>query len=178
MSILKQFLTLNIYKKKYSLIMLLLLFFSNTAFSSRQPKITVYGKVVISPCESVPINENIDIGTLKTGDFLNKNSFSPWKKLKLHLDHCPMNNFTVRATFNAEKGINADDFKNNGTAKNLDIQIKNEDNGNPVIPGSYIDKKINDNSVEYSLLVRAYSPNGNVTKGTIQSTITVTYQYL
>ncbi|WP_060988160.1 fimbrial protein [Photobacterium leiognathi] len=169
---------LSIYKKNHSKAILFLLLFSNTALSENMPIITVYGKVLISPCESVPINENIDIGTLKTGDFINKNSSSPWKKLKLNLDHCPMNNFTVRATFNAEKGINADDFKNNGTAKNLDIQIKNADNGSLVTPGSYIDKKINDNSVEYSLLVRAFTPNGNVTKGTIQSIITVTYQYL
>ncbi|WP_146108453.1 fimbrial protein [Photobacterium angustum] len=178
MSVPKQFLTLNIYKKKYSLILLLLPFFSNTAFSSGPPKITVYGKVVILPCESVPVNENIDIGTLKTGDFINKRSFSPWKQLTLHLEHCPINNFTVRATFNSEKGINAGDFKNTGTAKNLDIQIKNDDNDQLVNNGSYVEKKIIHNSVDYSLSVRAYSPSGNITKGTIKSTIAVTYQYL
>ncbi len=177
MSVPKQFLTLNIYKKKYSLILLLLPFFSNTAFSYGPPKITVYGKVVIVPCESVPVNENIDIGTLKKGDFLNKNSFSPWKKLTLHLDRCPINHI-VRATFNSEKGINADDFKNTGTARNLDIQIKNNDNDQLVNNGSYVEKKVMDNSVDYSLSVRAYSPSGNITKGTIKSTITVTYQYL
>ncbi|KJG31261.1 type 1 fimbrial protein [Photobacterium angustum] len=178
MSVLERLFTLNIYKKKYSLILLLLPFFSNTAFSSGPPKITVYGQVVILPCESVPVNENIDIGILKTGDFLNEKSFSPWKKLTLHLDRCPINNFIVRATFNSEQGIKAGDFKNTGTAKNLDIQIKNDDNDQLVDNGSYVDKKIKNNSVDYSLSVRAYSPSGNITKGTIQSTITVTYQYL
>ncbi|WP_160295392.1 fimbrial protein [Photobacterium angustum] len=115
---------------------------------------------------------------MKTGDFLNEKSFSPWKKLTLHLDRCPINNFIVRATFNSEQGIKAGDFKNTGTAKNLDIQIKNDDNDQLVDNGSYVDKKIKNNSVDYSLSVRAYSPSGNITKGTIQSTITVTYQYL
>lgn len=176
-SVPKQVITLNIYKKKYSHVLLLLLFFSNTVFSANMPIITVYGKVVVLPCDSVPVNENIDIGTLKTGDFLNKNTSSPWKKLILHLDRCPSNNLTVRATFNAEKGINVDDFKNTGTAKNLDIQIKNNDNNQFVNNGSYIEKKIIDHSVDYSLSVRAHSPSGNITKGTIKSTITVTYQY-
>ncbi|WP_305462395.1 hypothetical protein [Photobacterium leiognathi] len=46
----------------------------------------------------------------------------------------------MRATFNSEKGINADDFKNTGTAKNLDIQIKNDDNNQLVDNGSYVEK--------------------------------------
>ena len=138
--------------------------------------LNITGNIKWAPCTidspaSVPIN----LGTLQAADLSAANSASTWEPFTLALSNCPAGLPTVSVSF-AGTPDSADDrfYQNSGTATGLAVHVESTD-GSSAANGQSIVQIPSANAVTFNLRARAYSVSGNVTPGTISSTITATF---
>ncbi|NBM54476.1 fimbrial protein [Proteus sp. G2669] len=127
-------------------------------------------------------NINIDLKEMPANLFKTTNSSSVWNNFTIKLIDCSPTINQVKLTFTGTPD-NADVdnlYKNEGTAKNIAVQLQNE-NSNGLIPlGNQKSLYIAVNgqsSVNIPLRTRAFSKLGNATPGTVSAKITATIVY-
>lgn len=140
--------------------------------------ITVSGKVVAKPCDIETTNANVDLGGIPTFSLSSAGAASDWKTVTLNLNNCPVGTSKVTATFTGTSDTTGSYFLNQGDATNVAIQLA-DSSGNNVTNGGALVSAVNDSSLAtaFNLEVRAITPSGNATQGSIKSTINVTYTW-
>lgn len=141
--------------------------------------ITVNGRVVAKSCTISTVNTNVALGNISTFSLVNAGSTSAWHTVNLSLTNCPIGTSRVTAKFTGTSDSTGNYFKNAGSAGNIALQLA-DSSGNNIQNGGSLTNAVNDSNVStnFALQVRAISPAGSVTQGTIQSTIDVTYTWL
>lgn len=140
--------------------------------------ITINGRVVATPCTVSTTQATVNLGDLYTFDFTTAGSVSSWQPVTLSLTNCPVGTSKVTAKFSGVSDAGGNYYLNQGGARNISLQLADSEGVN--LPnGSTKIVKVNDSSLSASfvLQVRAITPNGNTTQGSIQSLINVTYTY-
>lgn len=140
--------------------------------------ITINGRVVARPCTVSTTSAVVDLGDLYTFDLQSAGAASPWRSVTLNLINCPEGTSKVTATFSGTADNNPNYYANQGVAGNVALQLADGEGVN--LPnGSTKAVAVNDGSqaASFVLQVRAISPVGNATQGSIQSLINVTYTY-
>ncbi|SUC98865.1 fimbrial subunit [Proteus mirabilis] len=127
-------------------------------------------------------NINIDLKQMPESLFNKVNSSSVWNDFNIKLIDCSPGVNQVKLTFSGTPD-NADVnnlYKNEGTAKNIAVQLQNK-NSNGEIPlgnGKNLYIAVNGKpSVTVPLRTRAFSKLGNATPGTVSAKITATLIY-
>nr|WP_248944160.1 fimbrial protein [Serratia silvae] len=140
--------------------------------------ITINGKVVAKPCTVSTVSTTVDLGDLYTFNLLSAGATSPWHSVTLNLTNCPVGTSKVTATFSGTADSSRSYYANQGAARNIALQLA-DSNGLNLPNGSTKAVAVNDASLAASLIlqVRAITPGGNATQGSIQSLINVTYTY-
>lgn len=141
--------------------------------------ITVNGRVVAKSCTIGTVSTNVALGNLTTFSLVGAGAVSSWHTVNLSLTNCPIGTSRVTAKFTGTSDSTGNYFKNAGSAGNIALQLA-DSNGNNIQNGGSLTNTVNDSSVStnFALQVRAISPAGSATQGTIQSTIDVTYTWL
>ncbi len=154
------------------------IFLTCLAANAADVTITINGQVVAKPCTIATTNANVALGNLPTFSFVNAGSTSDWKTVTLDLTNCPIGTSSVKATFTGTSDSTGTYFSNQGTAGNIALQLA-DSSGNNLTNGGSLTSAVSDStlSTAFNLQVRAITPAGNVTQGTIQSTIDVTYTW-
>ncbi|MGL5385907.1 MAG: fimbrial protein [Enterobacterales bacterium] len=140
--------------------------------------ITINGKVVAKPCTVSTVSTTVELGDLYTFNLLAAGATSPWHSVTLSLTNCPVGTSKVTATFSGTADSTRSYYANQGAARNIALQLA--DSGGVNLPnGSTKVVAVNDASLAASLVlqVRAITPSGSVTQGSIQAVINVTYTY-
>lgn len=142
-------------------------------------KITIIGTVKALPCVVDNNNYEVDLGSLFVSDFKSPGSYSEWRNLSLTLSSCPEFMSKVNAKFEGTPSKDGKYYLNDGTSSNILIELQDSDH-EQIIPNmetvsTEIDKL--SHSAVFNLRIRAITESGNVTKGNISSSITVTYVY-
>ncbi|ELV2798029.1 type 1 fimbrial protein [Enterobacter ludwigii] len=171
--------------RKSSLVLIVSSCFCHSVFADDPVTITVTGNVVASPCEVSAESKtmNIDLGggkDLQTADLNAAGAFSPWVPFSIVLQNCPAGTSSVTATF-AGTADSADPetlYTNTGTATNVAVQLEGEAS-EPYGNGktAKIDISSPSDKPTWNLQTRAFSKNGGVTPGTINSVITMSFAY-
>ena len=140
--------------------------------------ITINGKVVAKPCTVSTVSTTVELGDLYTFNLLAAGATSPWHAVTLNLTNCPVGTSKVTATCSGTADSTRNYYANQGAARNIALQLA-DSSGVNLPNGSTKVVAVNDASLAASLVlqVRAITPSGNVTQGSIQSLINVTYTY-
>lgn len=164
--------------KKLSLIAGWLLMMALPIAYAADATITINGKVVAKPCTVSTVSTTIDLGDLYTFNLLSAGASSAWKSVTLSLTNCPVGTSKVTATFSGTADSSQNYYANQGTARSIALQLA-DSNGVNLPNSSTRTVAVNDVSkaANFVLQVRAITPGGNVTQGSIQSLINVTYTY-
>ncbi|HIE0436245.1 TPA: fimbrial protein [Proteus mirabilis] len=154
-------------------------------FSSAGSTVTLQfsGNIKAATCNvSGSKNINIDLKQMPESLFNKVNSSSVWNDFSIKLIDCSPGVNQVKLTFSGTPD-NADVnnlYKNEGTAKNIAVQLQNK-NSNGEIPlgnGKNLYIAVNGKpSVTVPLRTRAFSKLGNATPGTVSAKITATLIY-
>lgn len=155
----------------------LLLITSVPTVNAADVTITVNGRVVAKPCTVSTASTMVDLGDLYTVNLVSAGASSAWHDVTLNLTGCPVGTSKVTATFSGTADSTGY-YKNQGTAGNIQLQLQDL-SGNTLNTGAVKMVPISDAtlSASFPLQVRALTVNGNVTQGSIQAVINVTYTY-
>lgn len=156
----------------------LLLMMAQPVTHAADVTITINGKVVAKPCTVSTASTTVALGDLYTFNLLSAGAASAWQPITLSLTNCPVGTSKVTATFSGVADSSKNYYANQGVAGNIALQLADSGGGN--LPnGSKKIVAVNDASqaASFILQVRAITPNGNATQGSIQSLINVTYTY-
>ncbi|MCJ3377174.1 type 1 fimbrial protein [Klebsiella pneumoniae] len=143
------------------------------------------GRLVSPPCsiDMVSSNLNPSLGNISVDDLSTAGAVSKEIPFQIKLNNCPSETSKVIVGFSGKNyPDNLSVFASNGTAQNVGVQLKQKDeswDSVSVRPGGtltqYISKE--DNSTTLNFITRAITQTGNVTPGTINTNITVTFIY-
>lgn len=144
-------------------------------------QINVTGNIVASPCQIDASNmtQNINLGDdLQASDLNSPGSTTTWKNFYIHVTNCPAGTTSVVATFHgAPDDQQPEYYKNNGTAKNIVVQLDTQGGGYVLKDGFTLQRDIKNGSADYDIAARGYSKDGGVTPGTLSASITVDIVY-
>lgn len=162
------------------LLLLSLYFFSHLAIATGDlVSVGVTGRVIEQPCQvnTASVTQKIVLtgaNGVSASSLYTPNSTSSWKYFSFKVDHCPDN---VKSSTIQLTGIPDPNYSglyvNNGTAKNVGIQVEFS-NGSTAQNGSSSTQNIVNHESQYDFRARLYSNKGNVTAGTIDSVVTIT----
>ncbi|MGB3251996.1 MULTISPECIES: fimbrial protein [Buttiauxella] len=162
---------------RYLLILSLLL-----VWQANAEDISITGRVVDKPCTIDVDTESklVNLGTVMFTRLRNAGSGSNWVDFELLLEDCSRSTVSVTASFSGEANI--DDitaFKNQGSAKNVALQISNTDHS--VIYGDGSQKIVtittDTHKAIFPLSARIISPLGNGSGGSFRSVVNVDFTY-
>jgi len=137
--------------------------------------VTVSGRVVPLPCTVDTTQLNLDLGQIYVSMLAQPGSAGAWVNSIIRLSNCPAVTTGITASFTGQQGTSY--YKNNGTARSVEIQLQSTA-GADLSNGKSLQLPITaQGTSELPIRVRAYSVGGKATDGTIQGTINVTYTY-
>ncbi|MEY1273555.1 fimbrial protein [Proteus mirabilis] len=146
-------------------------------------KLQFYGNIKAATCNvSGSKNINIDLKQMPDSLFNTVSSSSVWNDFNIKLIDCSPGVSQVKLTFSGTPD-NADVnnlYKNEGTAKNIAVQLQNKNSNGEILLGNGKNLYIAVNgkpSVTVPLRTRAFSKLGNATPGTVSAKITATLIY-
>ncbi|WP_193016394.1 fimbrial protein [Proteus sp. FME41] len=172
-------------KKVISKIILIMgVMISFPSLSGSTVNLNFSGNIKAATCNiSGGSNINIDLKEMPANLFNTTNSSSVWNDFTIKLVNCSPTINQVKLTFSgtADSADSNNLYKNEGTAKNIAVQLQNK-NSNGLIPlGNQKSLYIAVNgqsSVNVPLRTRAFSKLGNATPGTVSAKITATIVYM
>lgn len=161
-------------------IMTVIISFSSLAEST--VNLTFSGDIKAATCNvSGGGNISIDLKEMPANLFKTTNSSSIWNNFTVKLVDCSPTINQVKLTFSGTAD-NADVdnlYKNEGTAKNIAVQLQNSNGKIPLGNQKLLYIAVNGQStVNIPLRTRAFSKLGNATPGTVSAKITATIVYL
>ena len=165
-----------------ALILLNSLIVSSNLYSADNITLNFTGNIKASTCNLVGgDNIDIDLNKISAGVLSNAGSGSVWKTFDISLNNCSPYINQVKLTFTGT--VDTADanslYKNQGTAKNLAIQLQNGNGTTTLGHQKILQVPLNgQTSINIPLRTRAFSSLGNATPGTVLANITATITYL
>lgn len=159
-------------------IIFLLLFFSSFTMASTV-NINIYGTVTVSPCEIENKNYLIDFKKVNIRELQN-NQNTDWIDFSIKLKNCPVSTkkatITIAGTADPNNG---NYFINNGTAKNIALNLIENKNKTIVKNGTKLEAIINSQTkmAEYLLATRLIKTGNGMSTGTFKSHLEFTLIY-
>jgi len=160
-----------------------LLVIAGYAWAGDPVALNITGNIVASPCEinSEALNKTVDLGggqPIMSWVLSDAGSATPWVPFELGVENCPASTTKTTIEFHgtADASNPADMYKNTGTAQGVAVQLQGAA-GEPFGDGKTFTGIIVNSAYTYHLRVRAYSPNGGATSGTINAVVTTTFTY-
>ena len=169
-------------KTSKNLLLLGCLIFSGDLFAASTVALNFTGNIKAATCNITGGNNiDIDLKNISADVFKNTNSGSPWKNFNISLNNCSRYINQVKLTFKgtADTAGVASLYKNQGTAKNLAVQLQNGNGTTALGNQKVLQVPTNGQAnINIPLRTRAFSSLGNATPGTISANITATITYL
>lgn len=165
-----------------NLLLLSSLIFSGNLFAASTVTLNFTGNIRAATCNITGGNNiDIDLKNISADVFRNASSGSNWNTFNISLNNCSSFINQVKLTFTgaADTADVASLYKNQGTAKNLAVQLQNG-NGTTALGNQKV-LQVSTNgqaNINIPLRTRAFSSLGNATPGTISANITATITYL
>lgn len=165
-----------------NLLLLSSLIFSGNLFAASTVTLNFTGNIRAATCNITGGNNiDIDLKNISADVFRNASSGSNWNTFNISLNNCSSFINQVKLTFTgtADTADVASLYKNQGTAKNLAVQLQNG-NGTTALGNQKV-LQVSTNgqaTINIPLRTRAFSSLGNATPGTISANITATITYL
>ncbi|MEQ5667010.1 fimbrial protein [Providencia alcalifaciens] len=165
-----------------NLLLLSSLIFSGNLFAASTVTLNFTGNIKAATCNITGGNNiDIDLKSISADVFKNTNSGSPWKNFNISLNNCSTYINQVKLTFTgtADTADATSLYKNQGTARNLAVQLQNG-NGTTALGNQKVLQVTTNGqtNINIPLRTRAFSSLGNVTPGTNSANITATITYL
>ncbi|AWS49699.1 MULTISPECIES: fimbrial protein [Providencia] len=165
-----------------NLLLLSSLIFSGNLFAASTVTLNFTGNIRAATCNITGGNNiDIDLKSISADVFRNASSGSNWNTFNISLNNCSSFINQVKLTFTgtADTADVASLYKNQGTAKNLAVQLQNG-NGTTALGNQKILQVPTNGqaNINIPLRTRAFSSLGNATPGTISANITATITYL
>lgn len=166
---------------KLKMIAVGLLTASTSLFAADPVTLNITGNIVASPCQisSDSVTIPVNLGTnIQASDLQTAGTSTSWVPFSIALVSCPAGTTTATMTMHgtADSAQPADLYTNTGTATNVAVQLQST-TGTQLGDGKTITGNIASGSYTYQLQARAYTKNGAVTPGTINSVVTATFVY-
>ncbi|QCJ68624.1 fimbrial protein [Providencia heimbachae] len=142
-------------------------------------KINIFGSVTAMPCEVDKANYQIDLKKVNIWNIRDSQT-SPWVDFSVKLKNCPINTTGVTMTLSGVLDpINADYFINNGTAKNVALNLATGTNKTIVKNGTKLTSTINSQtrSTEIPFSARMAGYGSGMTAGSFKSHLEFTLSY-
>lgn len=160
----------------------MMIFISNASHSE---VINITGIVTSSPCVFDTSNSDTTVFFDKVykGQLFEKESYGNEKKIKLIVTNCPAITNSVTVEFSGPvDNSNTHAYANQGTAKNVAVQLKFSDeqwDNSSTYPGGKFLIPVNKStqSATFDMLARVYSKTGNATSGNILTTVNISFTY-
>lgn len=145
--------------------------------------VSINGKVVAAPCQvssdsvakTVPLTgaQGVRASSLST-----PGSATDWVPFDVTIERCPVGTATATMLFagDADSAGPDDRYRNTGSAGNIAVQLQSA-GGAPLGNNKTLSGAIANRGYVYHLRARAYSSQGGVTPGTINSVVTVTFSW-
>lgn len=143
--------------------------------------LNITGNVVASPCQvsSDSISKAIDLGqNIQSASLQTAGATTSWVNFDINLTACPAGTTVAIMTMHGTADSNnpADMYQSTGTATSLAVQLQSQA-GDPLGNSKTLSGTIASNAYTYKLRARAYTQNGGVLPGTINSVVTATFVY-
>ncbi|WP_249743684.1 fimbrial protein, partial [Providencia rettgeri] len=158
------------------------LIFSGNSFAASTVTLNFTGNIRAATCNITGGNNiDIDLKNISADVFRNASSGSNWNTFNISLNNCSSFINQVKLTFTgtADTADVASLYKNQGTAKNLAVQLQNGNGTTALGNQKVLQVPTNGQAnINIPLRTRAFSSLGNATPGTISANITATITYL
>ncbi|MEY1197450.1 fimbrial protein [Providencia rettgeri] len=165
-----------------NLLLLSSLIFSGNLFAASTVTLNFTGNIRAATCNITGGNNiDIDLKNISADVFRNASSGSSWNTFNISLNNCSSFINQVKLTFTgtADTADTASLYKNQGTAKNLAVQLQNGNGTTALGNQKVLQVPTNGQAnINIPLRTRAFSSLGNATPGTISANITATITYL
>ncbi|WP_272517698.1 MULTISPECIES: fimbrial protein [unclassified Providencia] len=165
-----------------NLLLLSSLIFSGNSFAASTVTLNFIGNIRAATCNITGGNNiDIDLKNISADVFRNASSGSNWNTFNISLNNCSSFINQVKLTFTgtADTADVASLYKNQGTAKNLAVQLQNGNGTTALGNQKVLQVPTNGQAnINIPLRTRAFSSLGNATPGTISANITATITYL
>ncbi|RFT08878.1 type 1 fimbrial protein [Providencia rettgeri] len=165
-----------------NLLLLSSLIFSGNLFAASTVTLNFTGNIRAATCNITGGNNiDIDLKNISADVFRNASSGSNWNTFNISLNNCSSFINQVKLTFTgtADTADVASLYKNQGTAKNLAVQLQNGNGTTALGNQKVLQVPTNGQAnINIPLRTRAFSSLGNATPGTISANITATITYL
>ncbi|ENU1226561.1 MULTISPECIES: fimbrial protein [Providencia] len=165
-----------------NLLLLSSLIFSGNLFAASTVTLNFTGNIRAATCNITGGNNiDIDLKNISADVFRNASSGSNWNTFNISLNNCSSFINQVKLTFTgtADTADTASLYKNQGTAKNLAVQLQNGNGTTALGNQKVLQVPTNGQAnINIPLRTRAFSSLGNATPGTISANITATITYL
>ncbi len=144
--------------------------------------INVTGMVVASPCivDLVSARQTIDFGQLRHYNFSVAQSAGEWETLTVKLTTCPLSTSKVTMSFSGTASDdNASLHANNGTAKNIAVQLTDVTKEQTLGVGSSLTVVVDaaTRTATLPLAARVFSEKGSAGAGTINAIVQLNFTY-
>ena len=143
-------------------------------------EIKLTGKVIANPCivDTSTLNKQVELPKGQVRRLAAAGTGGEWVDFQLQLNKCPVYLTHVTVNFSGtpdNNDINA--FKNNGTSKNVALQLKAQDTiyGNGTSMRTAIDAV--SHKANFPLSARMYTSTGDTSSGTFNSVVNLTFTY-
>lgn len=141
----------------------------------------IQGSVYATTCSVSNDTKNkvVDMGAAPVSDYAASGASGPWVDFQLSLSDCPASIRMVGAKFDGEKAaLTASLFANQGTGTGIGLELRKDDQGATIMPGSqeyYVPDQ--QNNVVIPLTARYVRTQEALNPGTFQSIIQLTFTY-
>lgn len=144
--------------------------------------LNINGIVLASPCtvDTSSVSQDVDFGQLRATNLKTAGSSSEWLPFEVKLNACPASTRKVTVTLSGNPvSGDATLFANDGTARNVAVQIAEDANRNNLLPnGGGMTVNVNaQRGATYALVGRINSPTGDTGPGTINSIVQMNFTY-
>lgn len=144
--------------------------------------ITIQGQVVSTPCivDVDTQSKHIELGKVISHNLKERGSGSNWTDFHLLLSGCAANLLNVTATFTGMPNENsADTYRNQGTARDVSLQMTSADHRTIYGTGSSMTVNIDGvtHKAKFPLSARIVSPAGDAKGGTFSAAVSVHFIY-
>ncbi|WP_010431826.1 fimbrial protein [Enterobacter mori] len=154
---------------------------SLNAYAGDPVTLNITGNVIASPCQvsSDSITKAVDLGqTIQASSLQTAGAATSWVNFDINLSSCPAGTTNAIMTMHGTADLSnpGDMYSNTGSAMNLAVQLQSQA-GDALGDTKTLSGAVASNAVTYKLRARAYTQNGGVMPGSINSVVTATFEY-
>ncbi|QCJ68625.1 type 1 fimbrial protein [Providencia heimbachae] len=168
--------------KLIKIILIISLLTSFQAITASNVTLNFTGNIKAATCNiSGGENISVDLKSLPAGLFNTAQSGSDWTIFYIKLTNCStyINQIRLIFTGTADPADINSLYKNQGTAKNIAIQLQSNSASLPLGNTKGMQLPLNgQTNIDIPVKVRAFSANGNAVPGSISANVTATITYL